>query len=285
MSQRVFVDRTGQEIGGRYRLERAIDRGGQGDVYAALDLKDGDRVAIKILKDEFAADPDWRERMFREARAMTSLSGTAAVRVYDQRWTDEGGLCLVMELLDGLDFERYLHELAERGVVVTPDMLSELLEPIVFTLQAAHDMGIVHRDLKPANVFVTKNDGVRLLDFGFAKFTRLRGFTATGIIPGSPSYVAPETWRGESVDARADVYALGVLIFRALSGRTPFDSGNLPNLLRAVTTGPRPSLHQLRPDLPREVDAWVQQALAIETEQRFSTVRALWTAFENALGR
>jgi serine/threonine-protein kinase len=283
MTEQGIADRKGQVIGGRYRLERPIDKGGQGDVYAALDLKDGDHVAIKILKDKFAADPDWRERMLREARAMTSLAGTAAVRVYDQRWTDEGALCLVMELLDGLDFERYLHALAERGQVVTPPHLIELLAPIVFTLQAAHDMGIVHRDLKPANIFVTKSDGVRLLDFGFAKFTRLRGFTMSGTIPGSPSYVAPETWRGEVVDARADVYALGVLLFRALAGYTPFDSSNLPKLLRDVTTAPRPSLHRYRPDLRPDVDAWVEQALAIDPAHRFSSVRALWRAFEHAV--
>ncbi len=283
MTDKGMVDRTGQVIGGRYRLERPIDKGGQGDVYAALDLKDGDRVAIKILKERFAADPDWRERMLREARAMTSLAGTAAARVYDQRWTDEGALCLIMELLDGLDFERYLHALAEHGQVVTTKHLRELLSPIVFTLQAAHDMGIVHRDLKPANIFITKTDGVRLLDFGFAKFTRLRGFTLSGTIPGSPSYVAPETWRGEVVDSRADVYALGVLLFRALAGYTPFDPSNLPKLLRDVTTAPRPSLQRYRPDLPQKIDAWVEQALAIDPAQRFTSVRALWAAFENAV--
>ena len=251
MTERKFVDRTGQVIGGRYRLDGAIDKGGQGDVYRAYDLRDGDQVAIKILKDEFAADPDWRERMFREARAMTALSGTAAVRVYDQRWTDEGVLCLVMELLEGMDFERYLRASEERGVRLEASRLLELLEPVVFTLQAAHDMGIVHRDIKPANIFVTKNDGVRLLDFGFAKFTRLRGFTLAGTVPGSPSYVAPETWRGEPADQRVDVYAVGAVVFRALAAQTPFQAPDLAQMLRAATTASRPSLHALRPDLTR----------------------------------
>lgn len=283
MTERNFVDRTGQLIGGRYRLEHAIDKGGQGDVYGALDTRDGDRVAIKILKDQFASDPDWRERMFREARAMTALSGTAAVRVYDQRWTDEGVLCLVMELLDGMDFERYLQAVEERGQRVEKDKLVQLLEPIVFTLQAAHDMGIVHRDIKPANIFVTRGDGVRLLDFGFAKFTRLRGFTLAGTVPGSPSYVAPETWRGEPADQRVDVYAVGAVVFRALAGHPPFQAPDLAGMLRAATTAPRPSLHQLRPDLSPNIDPWVAQALAIDPARRFLSVQALWNAFKHAL--
>ncbi len=285
MSEPRVVDRSGEVIGGRYRLEQPIEKGGQGEVYRALDLQDGDYVAIKILKQSFADDPDWRERMFREARAMTALTGTAAVRVFDQRWTAEGALCLVMELLEGMDFERYLRAHEERGLQINPAGLISLLEPIVFTLHAAHGLGIVHRDLKPANIFVTRSSGVRLLDFGFAKFTRLRGFTAAGTVPGSPSYVAPETWRGQAADQRVDVYALGVIVFRALAGRTPFDAADLRGLLLAVTTGQRPSLHGLRPDLPTDIDAWVEQALAIDPADRFLSVQALWNAFKSVVAR
>lgn len=275
-------DRTGEVIGGRYRLDELLSSGGQGCVFAATDLKDKEQVAVKTLTGAKAQDPEWRERMFREARAMVSLSGTAAVRVLDQKWSDSGELCLILERLHGSDFQDYLSDREERGERFSlPDVL-RLLEPIAKTLDAAHSAGILHRDVKPANIFVVSDGSVRLLDFGFAKFVTLRGLTRLGYIAGSPSYIAPETWGGESdgLDRRIDVYGLAAVVFRALAGRPPFQAEQLADLFRLVTNAPRPSLHALRPDLPPDIDAWVHQALAIDPEQRFSHVRALW----NALG-
>jgi serine/threonine-protein kinase len=283
------ADRVGQTIRGRYELVSLIDKGGQGAVYRARDLLDRDEVAIKVLNDAVAYQAEWRERMFREARALTSLSGTAAVRVFDQQWTDDGALCLVMELLHGLDLDEYLKMLDRSGK--KPDVASvlRLLGPIVDTLEVAHDLGILHRDLKPANIFVLQplgTGGVKLLDFGFAKFVRLKSVTAAGFIAGSPSYIAPESWRGdpEQLDRRIDVYGLAAVIFRMLAGKPPFVSEDLRELLRLATHGERPSLHAIRPDLPAEVDDWVQQALAIQPGDRFFRVRAMWNAFREAAG-
>ncbi len=272
-------NRAGEVIDGRYRLESLLDRGGQGAVYRALDLRDGDRVAIKMLKRSFAHDADSRERLLREARALMTLAHTAAVRVLDQRWS-QGELFVVMELLEGSSLDDHLDHLT---TPLSPVHLVDLLEPVALTLQRAHEHGIVHRDVKPANIFVCTRGDVRLIDFGFAKFANLLSFTASGFAAGSPSYMAPEIWNAAPIDSRVDVYSLGVVVFRSLTGRVPFDPKNLAQLWRNVTTAPRPSLRGLRPDLSLELDGWTAQAMAIDPNQRFLSVRAAWKALRHAV--
>lgn len=280
-------DRSGELLGGRYRITRVLGRGGQGVVYHAHDLRDGDEVAIKILNDVLTRNADFRERMFREARAMTQLTGTAAVRVLDQVWTGDGALGLVMELLHGEELDDHLARAEAGGERPSPEFVLRMLGPVVSTLERAHSMGIVHRDLKPGNIYLideAHGGGVRVLDFGFAKFVRLRGFTADGTIAGSPTYIAPESWKGGKIDQRVDVYALGAITFRCLAGAPPFEMKDLSSLLRAVTEGPRPSLRAFRPELPPAVDDWVAQCLAIQPEERFLGVRALYNSLGFALG-
>lgn len=281
-------NRIGEVVRSRYQLLSVIDKGGQGTVYRARDFVRGHEVAIKVLNDAIAMEADWRERMLREAHALDSLTGTAAVRILDQQWTEDGALCLVMELLRGLDLDDYLRQLEQNGERLPLPSLFRLLAPIVETLEIANDRGILHRDLKPANIFVLEPlgaDGVKLLDFGFAKFLGLKSVTAAGFIAGSPSYIAPESFRGDParLDRRIDVYSLGAVIFRALAGKPPFAAEDLRDLLRLVTRAERPSLHAIRPDLPPAIDDWVKQALAIEPDDRFFRVTALWNALQEAL--
>lgn len=283
------MNRIGQVVAERYRLEVLIDLGGQSEIYRARDLIEGDLVAVKILTDVGARDPQLRERLLREAHALAQLGRSAAVRVLDQGFAPDGALAMVMELLRGVNFEVYLERLERGGVRLPPDELSRLLGPIVDTLDRCHALGIIHRDLKPKNLYVVDaahGGGVKLLDFGFAKFLRMRSVTAAGMVAGSPSYIPPESWLGANatLDQRADVYGLGAVMFRALSGKPPFLARDLRELLELVTTAPRPSLHGVRPDLPSGVDDWVAQALAIHPDERFNTVRALLTAFEHATG-
>jgi serine/threonine-protein kinase len=278
--------RIGEFLNARYRIESLIGSGGQGVVYRAIDQRDSEAVAIKVLRDEIAADPGWRERMFREAQAMAQLLDTAAVRVLDQGWTVDGAHFLVMELLHGHDLESALAAIESGGRRAEPAQLLEIFGPVVATLERAHAHGIVHRDLKPANIYLLQDGSVRLLDFGFAKFTRLRGLTLTGYIAGSPSYIAPEMWlRGsDKIDQRVDVYSLAAVVFRALAGRPPFIGKTLTDFYLAATTAPRPRLTEFRAELPADVDAWVEQALAIDPDARFSTVSALLKALSTALG-
>lgn len=263
-----------------------IGRGGHSFVYKARDRKSGGLVAVKMLHDRVAGEPEYAVRMTREQRAMASLEGTAAAQVYGLTTSPDGALCLVMELLEGVDLDDHLieieaeHRRAELGAVL------DWLAPVVDTLEVAHEAGIVHRDLKPGNIFLLRDGGVRLLDFGLAKLTSSAPLTRRGTVMGSPSYIAPEVWAGapEAIDHRVDIYSLGAIVFRALAGRVPFPGDTLKQKLDKVTGGKRPSLHELRPELPREVDDWVRQVLAVEPSGRFWRIRAMHAALLAALG-
>jgi serine/threonine-protein kinase len=270
----------------RYELQDVIGRGGHGVVYRALDRNLGTDVAIKFLHDSIAIDPQYNIRMLREAQVMAALSGTSAIRVYGLNTTPDGALYLVMELLTGRDFDTYLAELEDTGRRLSVYRLFELLDPIVDTLEAAHVRGIVHRDLKPGNIFVLDAGGSRLLDFGLAKVMAASPLTTSGMVAGSPSYIAPEVWKGNprALDHRIDVYSLGAIVFRALSGVVPFAGKDILEKLALVTTAERPSLHELRPDLSPEVDVWVAEVLAIDPDLRFRQVRGSWNALRAILG-
>src|SRR5687767_12732149 len=173
-----LIDRSGEILADRYELREVLGRGGQSEVYRARDRKAGDDVAVKVLRG--TADPDAIERMYREAFAMSSLQGTAAVRVLHQVIDPDGTRGLVMELLHGCDLLDWLEAREKRGQKVTTSELRALGEPLVVTLEMAHSIGIVHRDIKPPNIWMideAHGGGVRLLDFGFAKLTRNVGIT------------------------------------------------------------------------------------------------------------
>jgi serine/threonine-protein kinase len=238
-------------------------------------------VAIKVLSSKAARDPHVAERLIREQQALSALKGTAAVEVFDVCRGNEGELCLVMELLTGIDLDEFLYSIEKRDERLELFRVAEIFDPIVDTLEVAHRAGILHRDLKPANVFLLEDGGVRLLDFGLARLKRAAPLTAAGTIMGSPSFMAPEAWKGRSelVDHRADVYSLGVILFRVLAGALPFAGESLHEKFLGSTKSARPSLLALRPDLPRHADDWVTLALAVDRSERFQNVRALWNAF------
>jgi serine/threonine-protein kinase len=219
---------------------------------------------------------------------MLALAGTNAAAVFDLCVAESGAPCLVMELLEGMDLEQFLSELEERGERLPPDRLFEIFEPVVDTLEHAHAAGILHRDLKPANVFVlspAKGGGVRLLDFGLAFMETAAPLTALGTVLGSPSYIAPEAWSGQTrtLDRRVDVYSLAVILFRVLTGELPFKADTLHDKFVQATTAKRPQLTALRPDLPQQLDLWTARALAIDPERRFPTARAMFSALLSAL--
>lgn len=281
------LGRTVVIIGKRYKLHEILGQGGHGVVHRATDLKTRTDVAIKFLHPNVAADPEYNVRMLREAQAMAALSGTSAIRVHELGATDDGALYLVMELLVGKDLFQFMASLEARGARVDPRLLFEYLGPIVDTLEAAHQRGIVHRDLKPSNIFILEHgQGVRLLDFGLCKMMSAASLTMDGMVAGSPSFIAPEVWKGNPriLDHRIDVYSLGAIIFRMLGGRVPFDAPTIFDKFKLVTTGERPSLHALRPDLSPLVDDWVRQALAIDPAARFQNVRGMWNALRGVIG-
>jgi len=276
-------ERLGTILGGRYELRDVIAAGGQGYLFRARDIRDGDDVAIKILRDA-AADPDAVERFFREAHAMMQLHGTAAVRVLGQVTASQGAVGIVMEYLRGRELLAELEELEAANERMPLHRIRDVFGPIVKTLEAAHRIGIVHRDIKPENIYIIHpayGGGVRLLDFGFARFTRSRPITRAGMVAGSPTHLSPEAWKGSGdLDQRADVYGLGVVLFRVLAGRLPF-TGSIQELMFKVISAERPSLVEIRPDLKPNIDFWVEHTLSIDRDHRFANVTAMFSALLN----
>jgi serine/threonine-protein kinase len=280
--------KPGDVISNRFRILERLGAGAQGVVYRARDLETRGEVALKFLGDGKGLDPELSRRMEREAFAMARLRGTSAVYVHGIATAQDGMLYVAMEMLYGKDFEDYLSEAEKLGGRIKTARLLEILRPVADTLEQAHRQGIIHRDLKPSNVFIVdpaKGGGVRLLDFGLAKLLDASTLTTEGMIAGTPSYIAPEAWRGVSktLDHRIDVYSFGVIVFRALSGKLPPPSSDLLEICRWATSGERPSLYAQRTTLPQNIDVWVQHALAIDPERRFANIRDAFASLENIL--
>jgi serine/threonine protein kinase len=280
-------------VADRYEVGEVVGVGGYGTVRRALDRKTGKPVAIKLLSVDAGKDPHQVERMLREQQAMLAMAGTCAVTAVDLCRLPSGAPCLVMEWLEGRDLESELSDWEAAGHRQSNAFVLELMRPLTETLQRAHELGIVHRDIKPANVFLTPGTGepaalmgtVRLLDFGLSRMRTAAPLTAIGMVLGSPSYIPPETWRGNSslIDYRADLYSLAVIVFRLFAGRLPFETPSLVKKLELVTTGERPSVCALRPDLPLTTDDWMRRALAIEPAERFQSAREFHDALTLAL--
>lgn len=280
--------KPGDVINNRYRILERLGQGAYGVVYRARDLETRGELALKFLGDGKGLDRELCQRMEREAQAMARLRGTSAVYVHGISHAQDGMLYVAMEMLHGQDFEDYLQDAEKVGGRIKAARLLEVLRPVASTLEQAHRQGIIHRDLKPSNVFIVdpaKGGGVRLLDFGLAKLVDATTMTESGMIAGTPSYIAPEAWRGTSkeLDHRIDVYSFGVIVFRALSGKLPPPSSDLLEICRWATSGPRPSLHALRSSLPQAIDPWIQKVLAIFPTERFQSIAEAWAALEAVL--
>jgi len=265
-------------LDGRYLLGQELGRGGHGVVYRAYDRETGEDVAIKVLKQNVADDPQYAVRLWREAQSLQMLWGTSVVKVHAYGNDNYGSVYMVMELLIGETLDDHLYDLEDFDQLISPFQLLVALDPIARALHTAHSKGIVHRDIKPGNIFLVDpvmGGGVRLMDFGLAKIAGAGDLTQAGMIAGSPSYIAPELWRNEAPDHRIDVYSLAAVIFRALAGRPPF-VGNTADLLIQATRAPRPRLTEFRGDMVPEVDDWVQRALALHKEDRYPYVTSMW---------
>jgi len=287
----------GNVIDGRYRIEGRLGSGAHGVIYRAADLETGERVALKVLGREASEDPQFAVRLWREAQALKALGDTSVVHIRRFGHDPSGAVYLAMELLEGETLDDHLRELEGFGDRLNAFDALRIFDPVAQALQRAHDKGILHRDIKPANIFLLSTErggGVRLMDFGLARFEHARrsspdlndsamSLTMTGMIAGSPNYIAPEVWKTETLDARVDVYSLGAVIFRALSGQPPFSGHTTFELFVRATTAPRPKITPLRPDLTQAMDAWVERALALDREARYQDVRSMWSDFVGVL--
>ncbi len=270
----------GRVIDGRYRPTAVLGEGGMGTVYEADHLLMGRTVALKVLHPLFAHDPETVQRFRHEARAAGSIGHPNICEIYDAGQLDDGSPYLVMKRLRG----ETLADRIERETALPLVEVVDLALQVLSALAAAHEEGIVHRDIKPDNIFLAERVGfaplVKLLDFGISKNAAhddLR-LTRAGMVMGTPYYMAPEQARGEAVDARIDLYAVGAVLYESLTGRRPFDSDELAELLRLVLfEAPRP-MRALRPSLPGPVELVVARALAKDRAARFQTAREFMAA-------
>jgi len=269
---------AGDEIAGKYRIESVLGQGGMGAVFAARNVLTGKRVAIKWLLPEHAASTS-RERLLREAQIAASIDHPNVVDIYDVG-EHLGGLFLVMEYLRGRPLSDVL---AERGRL-DPEELITLLVPAMRGVHAAHMAGVVHRDLKPENIILSESDGhivPKVVDFGVSKQVGTSGIpqsslTRTGALVGTPHYMALEQVDGTNqIDGRTDVYAFGVLLYRALTGHFPFDGSSLGEVILKIGTKDAVPMRMLRADLPPELDSVVLRALSRDRGRRFSDLEEL----------
>ncbi len=288
--------RIGAVIGQRYKLHALLGEGGIAAVYLAEDVTDGKRVALKLLKSEHATDPQVLARFEREAKAMTVLVHEHLVAALGFGLSPEGDMCLVMELVEG----ETLRALLRRIKPFPPHGVAEIARQIAAGLAYAHGFTVVHRDLKPENVMISWLTGppsssgalppapqpwVKILDFGMARILLDQGKTLTrkGAVFGTPEYMPPEQAMGQPVDARADQYALGVMVFEMIAGRRPFQAKTPLEMVTMQIRQAPPSLLDLVPALPPAAAAAVARMLAKRPDDRFPDVLQAAAALSQAL--
>ncbi len=270
------LDAPGRVVAGRYRLSRVIASGGMGQVWRGFDQRSERPVAVKVLRPEYAAEPAFTERFRAEARTAALLDhpNVATVIDYGEQTGPHGeptGAYLVMELVVG----EPLSAIIRRQGPLPVDRALALLAQAGAGLQAAHDAGVVHRDVKPANLLVTRDDVVKITDFGISRATGALALTRTGMVLGTAHYLSPEQVQGRSASPASDLYALGVVGFECLAGRRPYEADSPLEVALAHQRDPVP---ELPPRVPAHVAALITRALAKDPADRHSSAGAFGRA-------
>ena len=271
------ADLAGTLLAGRYRLERLIATGGMAQVWEATDLVLDRRVAVKLLHAHLADDTTFVERFRREAIAAARLAHPSIVSIYDT-YSGDGMEAIVMELVEGTTLRQEL----DRRHHLPPAEAVRIGVAVADALSVAHQSRLVHRDIKPANILLCQDERVMVADFGIAKLEEGGDHTQEGTMLGTAKYLAPEQVEGRPVDARTDVYSLGVVLYEMLCGRPPFEADTDAATALARLHGDPPRPRQISADLPRDLDDVVMRAMARAPEQRYQSAAELRAALQAA---
>jgi serine/threonine-protein kinase len=265
----------GRTINGRFSISGEIASGGMGKVYRAVQAPLGRACAIKVLNPNYQLeqDPEFHKRFFLEASISAQLTHANTVTIFDYGQTDDGMYFMAMELLEG---RTLLRAIREEGPF-SEERATHIARQICRSLREAHGLGVIHRDLKPANIYLVEHgdekDVVKVLDFGLVKHVAENdGLTQAGKFMGSPKYMAPEQIRGQHVDARTDIYALGIVLYEMLTKRVPFDDPNTVNILMAHVNERVPPLRDVNPTIQcsETLEAAIYKCVEKNPENRFA---------------
>jgi serine/threonine protein kinase len=284
------LGRSGLIVGGKFRLDALIGRGGMGSVWSARHATLGHRLAVKLVAREFVRSPEALRRFDAEAKAAARLASRHVVQVFDNGTLDDGTPYIAMEMLSGENLEQRVER---QGSLPLNDVV-EILSQCCKGLARAHAAGIVHRDIKPDNIFLSHapdedREVVKILDFGVAKITLgeegATSQTGTGALLGTPLYMSPEQARGSrDVDHRTDLWSLGMVAYYALTGLLAIGGNTFGDVLLKICVEPLPSLRAGAPLLPPSMDRWFQQACAREPAERFQSTQEFIDSLRAAAG-
>jgi len=273
------VTEIGTVLGGRYRLVELLGQGGMATIYRARDSQLERDVAVKVLRPEYGADPDFIDRFRHEAQSAASLNHPGIVAVYDYG-TDPAGPFIVMELVEGED----LATIVRRTGALPPRAAARLVAQAARAIAAAHASGFVHRDVKPGNILVTREGRVKVTDFGIARALSESALTLPGTTLGSVHYFSPEQARGETATPASDIYSLGIVLYELLTGRRPWTGDTAAAIATARLTGAVPSPSAAHGGIPPSLEAICRRALAPNPEERFASAAEMADALESFVG-